>query len=215
MTISFTLDVLYLKSASFAAAKKDVRTFLNGIYFDFTQQTVQASNGYLMFVSHPKTFTFSDENIVQKGFLLSNEAIKHLLAIKVDNKKPETRLCQFEFEPQTGKITVSLNNVTMTFDDYLDGRKYPDIIKLYQETHRTKTMSVKTTTYHPDYLDIAIKAHKALVPLTSNEAYFSYHNFKDRMMISLANNLAQMLIMGITRQEGEGDYPFYQWEENE
>lgn len=111
-TINFTVSVATFKAARSHAADRDVRYYLNGIYFDGANGNVVASDGHRMLIASGPRF--------DGAFICPNELIDQVLKTCTGRKGPMT----VEGSLTNGVISFGVNGATFTAN-VVDG-KFPD-----------------------------------------------------------------------------------------
>ncbi|OOS01244.1 hypothetical protein B0186_03975 [Canicola haemoglobinophilus] len=194
--IEFKLDVLYLKAAVLAAAKKDVREQLNGVYFNLINGCLQSTNGHIAFITQPNIFkAYSDSDC--KGFLMPIDFAQQVSAIKT-GKKEEDRQLYISFSTQSRTLTARLNSNIVSAN--IQDLPFPNLNFVYQNETKKSWEPIFTQTYSAQNLAIASKIATALKPLIQSKDDTPSIEFKLRdntAILNINENMVHLVLAGM------------------
>lgn len=200
-TVKF--DILLLKAATFSMKKDDFRLALNGIHCNLAYRNLEATNGHLAFLSKPNSVTVDNtENSHIKGFVIPPGMISQLLKIQC-GKLPKERELTLTID-DTDLITATLNGIT--FSATAIQSQFPNVQRVYG----LGVESVKPLcTLDYRYLKTVSDTQKVLQPLVPRESTgIIIQMGNDKSIFSLANNLAQIIVMGMRNEIAFETYQF-------
>ena len=151
------IDKKHLKASLLFSAVKDVRYYLNGIFFD--------KRGFIVATDGHRAIAINTGNTFERSFIVPSGLVEK--ALKVSDKASKFIELDVDFVGQfSDQATIKMDGIK---DFAIDGR-YPDWEAIIPYNANQDEYVQTPALLNPDYVSDAVKAHKAIYGISSKMA---------------------------------------------